>query len=63
VLPPHGEWRQVKDLTNLIEPDHRFLKRSTKPGMGFFSLETAWRTFQGFEAMNMRRKGQVQGKE
>jgi transposase-like protein len=28
---------------------------------GFFSFETAWRTLQGFEAMNMLRKGQVQG--
>jgi hypothetical protein len=29
--------------------------------MGFFSFETAWRTFQGFEMMNMLRKGQVRG--
>ncbi|GAC1622394.1 MAG: hypothetical protein NVS4B7_13870 [Ktedonobacteraceae bacterium] len=29
--------------------------------MGFFSFETAWRTLQGFEVMNMIRKGQVQG--
>ncbi len=29
--------------------------------MGFFSFETAWRTLQGFEVMNMLRKGQVQG--
>jgi hypothetical protein len=28
--------------------------------MGFFSFETAWRTLQGFEVMNMIRKGQVQ---
>ena len=31
--------------------------------MGFFSFETAWRTLQGFEIMNMMRKGQVQGVE
>jgi len=61
VLPPHVELRQVKYLNNLIEQDHRFIKRLTKPGMGFFSFETAWRTLQGFEAMNMIRKGQVQG--
>jgi hypothetical protein len=30
-------------------------------GMGFFSFETAWRTLQGYEVMNMMRKGQVQG--
>ncbi len=60
-LPEHCELRQVKYLNNLIEQDHRCIKRLTKPGMGFFSFETAWRTLQGFEVMNMIRKGQVQG--
>ena len=55
------ELRQVKYLNNLIEQDHRFIKHLTKPGMGFFSFETAWRTLQGFEMMNMIRKGQVHG--
>ena len=36
-------------------------KRLTKPGMGFFSFKTAWRTLQGYEMMNMIRKGQVRG--
>jgi hypothetical protein len=44
VLPQHVELRQVKYLNNLIEQDHRFIKRLTKPGMGFFSFETASRT-------------------
>ncbi|GHO71501.1 hypothetical protein KSC_103930 [Ktedonobacter sp. SOSP1-52] len=61
VLPKHVELRQVKYLNNLIEQDHRCIKRLTKPGMGFFSFETAWRTVQGYEMMNMLRKGQVQG--
>jgi IS6 family transposase len=61
VLPEHVELRQVKYLNNLIEQDHRFIKRLTKPGMSFFSFETAWRTLQGYEIMNMMRKGQVQG--
>ena len=43
-LPEHVELRQMKYLNNLIEQDHRFIKRLTKPGMGFFSFETAWRT-------------------
>jgi transposase, IS6 family len=63
ILPQHVELRQIKYLNNLIEQDHRFIKRFTKPGMGFFSFETAWRTVQGFEVMNMLRKGQVQGVE
>ena len=29
--------------------------------MGFLSFETAQRTLQGFEAMNMMRKGQLHG--
>ena len=58
VLPASVELRHVKYLNNLIEQDHRFIKRLTKPGMGFFSFETAWRTLQGFEVMNMIRKGQ-----
>jgi transposase, IS6 family len=60
-LPQSCELRQVKYLNNLIEQDHRFIKRLTKPGMGFFSFETAWRTLQGFEIMNCMRKGQLQG--
>jgi transposase-like protein len=55
------ELRQVKYLDNLVEQDHRFIKRLTKPGMGFFSFKTAWRTLQGFEIMNMIWKGQLQG--
>jgi transposase, IS6 family len=62
-LPESCELRQVKYLNNLIEQDHRFIKRLTKPGMGFFSFETAWRTLQGYEIMNMLRKGQVPGVE
>ncbi len=55
------ELRRVKYLKNLIEQDHRFIKRLVKPGMGFFSVETAGRTLQGYEVMNMLGKGQVGG--
>jgi len=61
IVSENCELRQVKYLNNLIEQDHRFIKRLTKPGMGFFSFETAWRTLQGYEMMNMMRKGQLQG--
>ena len=60
-LPEQVELRQVKYLNNLIEQDHRFIKRLVKPGMGFFSFDSAWRTLQGYEAMHMLRKGQMQG--
>jgi transposase, IS6 family len=55
--------RQRKYLNNLVEQDHRFIKRLVKLGMGFFSSETAWRTLQGYEAINMLRKGQMCGVE
>jgi IS6 family transposase len=63
VLAASCELRQSKYLNNLVEQDHRFIKRLVKPGMGFFSFETAWRTLQGYEAMNKIRKGQMQGVE
>jgi transposase, IS6 family len=59
VLPESAELRQVKYLNNIVEQDHRFIKRLVKPGMGFFSFETADRTLQGDEVMCMMRKGQV----
>src|SRR5258708_32206228 len=63
IMPRPCELRQSKYLNNLIEQDHRFIKRLVKLGMGFFSFETAWRTLQGYEAMNMLRKGQIHGVE
>jgi transposase, IS6 family len=53
--------RQSKYLNNLVEQDHRFLKRRVNPGLGFGSFPTAWRTVQGYEVMHMLRKGQFQG--
>ena len=60
-VPPQSELRQVKELNNLVEQDHRFIKRRVKPGLGFCSFQTAWRTLQGYEVMQMIRKGQVNG--
>src|SRR5205085_6517168 len=60
-LPRRCKLRPVKYLNNLIEQDHRFIKRRVNPGMGFWSFDTAWRTIQGYEAMHQLRKGQVRG--
>ena len=51
--------RQVKFLNNIVEQDHRRVKRLTRPGLGFGSFWTAQRTLAGFEAMAMIRKGQI----
>src|SRR5512134_575765 len=60
-LPDTCSLRQSKYLNNIIEQDHRFLKRRVKPGLGFASFRTAWRTLRGYESMHMIRKGQVRG--
>jgi transposase, IS6 family len=49
--------RLCKYLNNIVEQDHRFIKRRVNPGLGFFSFKTARRTIGGFETMNMIRKG------
>jgi IS6 family transposase len=46
-------------LNNIVEQDHRRIKRLVRPGLGFGSLSTARRTLAGFEVMAMIRKGQV----
>lgn len=57
------ELRTAKYLNNIVEQDHRFIKRLVNPAMGFGSFNTARRTLRGYEAMNMIRKGQIQGVE
>jgi transposase-like protein len=59
LLPDTCSLRQKKYLNNIIEQDHRFIKRRVKPGLGFGSFHTAWRTLRGYEVMHMIRKGQV----
>ena len=62
-LPAATETRQSKYLNNIVEQDHRFLKRRIKPGIGFGSFNTARRTIKGYEVMHMIRKGQIQDAE
>ena len=52
--------RQCKYLNNIVEQDHRRIKRLVRPGLGFGSLRTARQTLAGYEVMAMIRKGQVQ---
>jgi transposase-like protein len=44
-----------------IEQDHRLVKRNVNPGLGFGAFATAQRTIQGYEAVHMLRKGQIEG--
>jgi len=61
LLPKDCQRRPVKYLNNIVEQDHRFIKRRVKPGLGFGSYRTAWRTLQGYEVMHMIKKGQIKG--
>ena len=51
--------RQAKHLNNMVERDHRNVKRSTCPGPGLGSLWTARRTLEAYAAMALTGKGQV----
>jgi putative transposase len=51
--------RQVKYLNNVVEQDHRGVKRVTHPTLGFKSFEAAQQTIVGIELMHILRKGQM----
>ena len=53
------EIRQVKYLNNILEQDHRFIKRITGPTMGFKAFHSAAATIAGIETAHMIRKGQI----
>ena len=54
------EIRQVKYLNNIVEQDHRPIKRQLRPMLGFKSFRSAAVTLAGIELMHMIRKGQLQ---
>ena len=53
------EIRQSKYLNNLIEQDHRSVKRIVRPMLGFKAFHAAKGTLQGIELMHMIKKGQM----
>jgi len=46
-------------LNNIVEQDHRAVKRRINAKQGFRSFDGAGRTIQGYEVIQMLRKGQV----
>jgi transposase-like protein len=59
VIPHDCKLRRVKYLNNVIEQDHRFVKKKVWASQCFRSFHTAERTLEGIEAVNMMRKGRV----
>jgi putative transposase len=53
------ELRQSKYLNNVVEQDHRAIKRRTRPMMGFKSFNAARKVIAGIETMHMIKKGQL----
>ena len=51
--------RPAQYLNNILEQDHRAIKRRVKAKQGFREFQAARRTIAGYEAMHMMRKGQV----
>ena len=54
---------QVKYLNNIIEQDHRFVEKLTRPMQTFKSLNSASATLAGIEVAHMIRKGQFDQSE
>jgi len=59
IVPKDCKLRRVKYLNNVIEQDHRFIKKKVRASQCFKHFHTAERTLEGIEAVNMMRKGQV----
>jgi hypothetical protein len=55
--------RQVRYLNNVVEQDHRAVKRVTCPMLGFKSMETAQHILAGIERILMLRRGSGQVSE
>ncbi len=58
-LPRRVRLRQCRYLNNVVEQDHRLVKKRAWLAKGYGSFQSAWRTLQGIEAINMIRKGRV----
>lgn len=53
--------RQCKYLNNMVEQDHRAVKRITRPMLGFKTFAAAQATLTGIELLHMLRKAQLRG--
>ena len=53
------EVRQIRYFNNIVEQDHRAIKRVTRPMLGFKSCRAATSVLAGIELVHMIRKGQM----
>jgi putative transposase len=57
------EIRQKKYLSNIVEQDHRFIKKRTRPMLGFKNFYSAKETISGIENIRRIQKGQIIGQQ
>jgi len=58
-IPEGIQIRQVKYLNNVVEQDHRFIKKRVRSMLGFKSFDTVTSILSGVEAMHMIKKEQI----
>ena len=58
-LPRRICLRQCRYLNNMIEQDHRIVKKRVWLAKGYGSFQSAWRTLQGIETIHMIRTRRV----
>jgi len=58
-IPVGSQIRQVKYLNNIVEQDHRFIKKRVRSMLGLKSFRTATSIISGLEAMHIIKKGQL----
>jgi IS6 family transposase len=58
-MPVGIQIRQVKYLNNIVEQDHRFIKKRVRSMLGLKSFRTAKSILSGIEAMYTIKKGQL----
>jgi transposase, IS6 family len=56
-----GQRCRCRVVPDLVEQDHRAIKRRINASLGFRSFAAVGRTIQGYEAIHMIRKGQFDG--
>ena len=59
IVPKDCKLRRVKYLNNVIEQDHRFIKKKVRASQCLKSFHTAERMLEGIESINMIRKDQI----
>lgn len=58
-MPEGIQMRQIKYLNNIVEQDHRFIKKRVRSMLGFKSYQTAASILRGVEAMYMIKKEKI----